>query len=646
MALSTTTDEREREVSSIYGIVSKAMSAFKPPEDLTLSQWADKYRYLSPEASAEPGPWRTSRTPYLKEVMDAFTDSKVKHIVMVASSQVGKTEVELNAIGRIIHQEPGPVLLIHPTEDVARDFSRERIEPMLRDTKVLSRLIKDKTKGRNNTSTVLQKSFPGGMLTIIGSNSPSKLASKPIRYVIGDERDRWAKSAGTEGDPWSLAVRRTTTFHNAKLIEVSTPTIKGASAIDDAYQTGTRERWCHRCPDCGEYSEIVFDDLRFKPLKFEDRGEVRWDVEGDVEWMCPKCGCLHGQSEMHKQPAKWIAGSPEAYEEHHIRSFWLTAFASPWVTWKSIVISFLSAKDDPQKLQVVYNTQLGQLWENRGDLVTENEMLARREDYGRRPDGSPVQLPDDVLVLTCGVDVQDNRLEYEIVGHGLWGETWGIQKGIINGRPDESSVWQRLDAALEGPYYYLDGRTAKVSMTCVDSGGHFTDSVYAACRVRQRRRVVAIKGRGGEGVPYIPPPSRIVLKDNRSTVLLWNLGVDTGKQIIMDSLEVQTPGPNYSHFPLNPDAGYDYGYFSGLLSEHLVMSATATKNTWRWEKLPGHVRNEALDCRNYALAALKILNPPLQKIKEQRLRNPDQVQPKPKKKRPAKKRANDLFDSW
>lgn len=219
--------------------IGPAVQNFKPPEELTVAEWADKHRRLSPETSAEAGPWRTSRTPYLREPMEAFTDPKIRKIVMVAASQVGKSELELNVIGYIIDQDPGSIIFVQPTLDDARKFSRLRISPMIRDSQVLKAKVSD-IKAKDSGNTILQKSFPGGMLTITGSNSPSALASTPARYIIGDERDRWAISAGTEGDPWALAEARQTTFYNAKAVEVSTPTIKGASNIESSYYQAHR----------------------------------------------------------------------------------------------------------------------------------------------------------------------------------------------------------------------------------------------------------------------------------------------------------------------------------------------------------------------------------------------------------------------
>ena len=638
----------KRNAKKLNIAIAPAIRNFKPPEDLTVSEWADKYRRLSPENSAEAGPWRTSRTPYLREVMDCFTDPKVRKIVMVAASQVGKSECILNSIGYIIDQDPGSILFVQPTLDDAKKFSRLRIAPMIRDSKKLKAKVAD-VKSKDSGNTILQKSFPGGMLTITGSNSASALASTPARYIFGDERDRWAVSAGSEGDPWELAEARQTTFYNAKSIEVSTPTIKGFSNIENSFYKGTQERWCHMCPECGEYSNIVFDRIRFEHTVEKVRGKKVYTIVGPISYICPHCGCISTEENMRKQPAKWIAENPAAYDEG-VRSFWLNAFSSPWTPWEKICKKFLQAKDDPEALKVVYNTLFGELWEDRGGLADEDEMLARREDYGTNADGSPVEVPEGVLVLTCGVDTQDNRLEYEVVGHGHYGETWGIKKGYIMGKPDTAEVWQRLDDVIDHVYKFKDSpRGLKISITCVDSGGHYTQEVYEACRARKNKRVFAIKGKGGDGIPFVTPPSKVPIRDNKNvTCWLYTLGVDAGKASIHASIKVLEQGPKYCHFPRGESYGYDLYYFNGLLSEKLERVRSNRGEKWAWVRIPGHNSNEAFDCRNYAMAGFKILDPDTfaveRRIRELPEKKPQQKAPAPKQRRapqPAYK-----FDSW
>lgn len=627
------------------GLLEKLMSdVFTPPDELTVSKWAAKYRVLSSEASAESGLWRNSRTPYLREVMDSFTDPNVRHIVMVAASQVGKTECELNIIGYIIDQDPGSILYIHPTEGDAKEFSRLRIDPMFRDSPSLRKKIVQTAK-RTAANTVKQKSYPGGILTLCGSTEAHALASKPIRYVIGDERDRWAASAGDEGDPWRLAMARQKTFYNAKAVEVSTPTVKNHSAIADAFVTGTMERWVTQCPHCGDWHEIRWPDIRFEYDVSTVRGAKTYKIK-EVFYCCPGCGGVATEQTMKKQPAHWKAENPTAYQTNRCRSFWLNAFVSAWASWTDIIQEFLTAGSDAAKLKTVFNTSFGELWEDRGDLEDEDSMLSRREEY-------EAELPDGVLVLTCGIDTQDNRLEYEVVGHGHFGETWGIQKGVIMGRPDDDTTWAALDDVLDHRYTYADGIGIQISLAFIDEGGHFTQEVRQRAQQRQGKRLFCIKGMPGADRPYTAPPKQMKIVVNQKIIgscWQYQIGVDAGKQKIMDNLHVQEPGAKYCHFPKRDDYGPQF--FKGLLSEHLVYNEKKAK-PWTWEKIPGHERNEPLDCRNYALAAFQALPVNLdqvdRRLKAARGQRPAGAAPAPVRAAPRPKKPRTSYldnDEW
>lgn len=626
-------------ISALNAVVAKVLAGMKPPDDLTVTQWAEKKRRLSTESSAEPGPWKTRRTPYLREVMDCFTDPRVRRIIMVAASQVGKSEFEMNVIGYIMDEDPGSILFIHPTTIDAKEFSKLRVAPMIRDCPTLRRKVAA-PKSRDSGNTVLQKTYPGGILTLCGSTEAHALCSKPIRYVIGDERDRWAVSAGKEGDPWELAMARQTTFYNAKAVEVSTPTIKSASAIEVSYGEGTMEHWKSQCPHCGQFHEIQWDDIRYEHEESIVNKRVVYKVT-KIWYVCPGCAAISDEATMKRQPARWEADNPAAYADG-VRSFWLNAFVSQWASWESIILKYLKAKGNSRKMQVVYNTCFGQLWEDRGDIEDEDSLLGRREDYGTREDGSPVELPDGVLVLTCGVDTQNDRLEYEVLGHGYFGETWGIRYGIIRGRPDDAETWRQLDDALNHVYRFADGLGLKISMTFVDEGGFFTQTVRQQCRARIGKKVFCIKGMYGADKPYTAPPKQMKIVVNQRVIgMCWQyqLGVDSGKQMIMDNLKVKKPGAKYCHFPNRDD--YGPAYFTGLLSERLEYDATK-KNPWMWKKIPGHERNEALDCRNYALAAFNALPANLEEI-DRRLKIargeaiPEDNAPAPTEVRPAKR---------
>lgn len=642
---------KRRGAARLNKAMRKALAGMTPPDDLTVTQWAEAKRRLSAESAAEPGPWRTERTPYLREPMDAFTDPKVRHIVMVAASQVGKSEFLNNCIGYIIDEDPGSILFIHPTTIDAQEYSKLRIAPMLRDSPALRQKIAA-PKSRDSHNTILQKAYPGGILTMCGSTEAHALASKPIRYVFGDERDRWATSAGNEGDPWDLAMARQTTFYNAKAVEVSTTTIKNASAIEAAYYTGTMERWNSKCPHCGEYHEIRWSDIRFEYDEIIVSHKKTYKVK-KVYYTCPGCGCISTEAEMKRAPAKWIAENPEAYGQG-TRSFWLNAFVSQWASWESIVLKYLNALGSTKKMQVVFNTCFGEPWEDRGDIEDEDSLLARREDYGKDKNGEPVELPPGVLVLTAGVDTQDDRMEYEIVGHGFFGETWGIEKGIVMGRPDDDATWNKLDEVVfDRVMRFENGVGLRVSMSFVDEGGHFTQSVRAQCNARISKKVFCIKGMPGQDKPYISPPKKQKIFVNQiavGTCWQYQLGVDSGKEIIMDNLRVQTPGQKYCHFPKRDD--YGSAYFAGLLSETKVYDPNK-KQPWSWKKIPGHERNEPLDCRNYALAAFKALPKNLDEIDRQikaasgvRVPAPPSTNITPPKRRPAQRSRQKYYDDW
>lgn len=639
-------EARER-VKRLNAVIGKVLAGMKPPDDLTVTEWAEQNRRLSAESAAEPGPWRTERTPYLREPMNAWTDPKIRHIVMVAASQVGKSEFLNNCIGYVIDQDPGSILFVHPTTIDAKEYSKLRIAPMIRDCPTLRKKVSD-PKSRDSGNTILQKTYPGGILTMCGSTEAHALASKPIRYVLGDERDRWALSAGNEGDPWDLAMARQTTFYNAKSGEVSTPTVKNASAIEAAYATGTMERWKSRCPHCGEYHEIQWADIRFEHDEIIIAGKKTYKVRS-VCYACPGCGCISTEAEMKRAPARWEADNPAAYEQG-TRSFWLNAFVSQWASWESIILKYLNAIGSTRKMQVVYNTCFGELWEDRGDLEDEDSLMARREEY-------PAELPEGVLVLTAGVDTQDDRMEYEIVGHGHFGETWGIEKGIVMGRPDDDAVWAQLDELVfDRVLRFENGVGLKMSMSFVDEGGHFTQEVRMQCRARLGKKVFCIKGMPGSDKPYTAPPKKqkIIIKQTAvGTCWQYQIGVDSGKEVIMDNLRVQTPGAKYCHFPKRDD--YGSGYFTGLLSEVKVYDPNK-KQPWQWKKIPGHERNEALDCRNYALAAFKTLPKNLDEI-DRRLKEAGgerapapvatPVMPPPAaKQRPKRRSRKKYYDDW
>lgn len=598
----------------------------EPPKNLTVDAWADAYRVLDGGLSAEAGQWKTSRTPYMVAPMRAFTDPRLEEITVVSPSQVGKSELELNCIGYIIDQDPATVLYIHPTKEVAQEFSKLRLEPCIKATPILRDRLKDvKQTGRTASSTIMMKAFPGGMLNFVGSNSASGLSSKPVRYIIADELDRWAPSAGRDGDPWELAMKRQATFFNRMRVAVSTPTIKGESRIETLYYRGTQERWKTQCPHCGEFHEIKFDDLRFtaEPQKRGNRVDWNVDLKG---WKCPACGELSDEMTMKKQPSHWEAEAPENLAKNKARSFWLNGFVSPWCDWKRIIQEFFEVRNDPARLQVWKNTTLGELWERRSTDYDSEKLMERAEEYPAN-----AELPGEPgngsvpLVLTCGVDCQHTYLQYEVVGWGRYGESWGIRSGYIQGAPDDDGTWEQLDSIISRVYRYASGKELRISATFVDSGdGNFTNEIARRTAARLHAGVFAVKGDGASGKPFISPPKWQPISGNeREKYALYVLGVNAGKEQIMGAVAVQEAGPNYMHLPKGEERGYDIKWYDGLLSEVKEVHGVSV----RWVKLPGHERNEALDCRNYARAAYKALNPDFDTI-ENNLRGVEKTKPK------------------
>lgn len=572
-----TANRKSKNTESLFRDIVKNTVA--PPPDLTVSEWADAYRKLSSESSAEPGQWRTDRAPYQREIMDAVNDPEYEKIVIMSSAQVGKTELILNTLGYHVDFDPGPILVVQPTVALAQSFSKERLAPMIRDTPAIKHKIAD-AKSRDSGNTTLQKAFPGGYIVLAGANAPSGLASRPIRILLADEIDRFPVSAGSEGDPLSLAEKRTNNFYNRKKIFVSTPTIKGASRIEKEYELSTMEEWTLSCPSCGEY----------QPLKW---AQIHFDSES---MSCSCCGSLHDEYEWKRRPGKWVARNPEARS----RGFHLNELASPWKKWREIINDFLDAKKKGQEAMKVWvNTSLGETWEEETEEVDTDVLENRREDYG-------AEVPDRVKVLTAAVDTQDDRFEVEVVGWGAGRESWGIEYHVIYGDLKTERPWQELDEYLSRTWSKADGKRFGIAVTCMDSGGHFTGEVYRFTKARENRRIYAIKGRSDAKGQYTPLIAGYTRPKPIKAVLV-SLGVSEGKARVMSNIRVPEVGPNYCHFP--EGRGYDGNYFLGLTAEALVTKYEKGVPYKVWKKIRS--RNEPLDLRVYNTAALEILNPDL-----------------------------------
>lgn len=585
-------------MKSLEALLTKVLSVLEPIKKITVSEWADRERIL-PSNSAEPGRWKTSRVPYAKEIMDAFTQTGIVRVAVKSAAQVSKTECLLNIVGRYAQVDPCSMMVVMPTLEMAQDFSKDRLTRMIEDTKILTPLFysdRMSAKSRDKNQTMLSKFFTGGRLVLVGANSATGLASRPIRLLLCDEVDRFPTSAsGGEGDPISLAAKRTSTFWNKKIGLFSTPTTEGASRIDVEYLAGTQEEWRHKCPNCGEFHTLDYEQMTTDFEEYSNATGNKTVVVKSVKWRCPDCGEDFSELEMKASEQKYFALNPEA-AANGIRSFFINGFASPWLSWKEIMQEWHEARGDAVREQVVYNTRFGKSYRLKGEYSDENEFLSRREEYA-------AEIPAGVKVLTAAVDVQDNRLEYEICGWADGEECFAIQKAEVWGKPNKAETWAQLDEILDREYQCADKSFLKIARTFIDSG-YSTENVYAYCRRRSNRGIFAIKGYGAYGIPLIYK----LTQTGGVTVVI--LGVNMGKQEVFNRLGIGTPGKLYFHFPKDDGflpRGYDQVYFKQLIAEHRVIRWSGGTAHQAWEPIYKGVRNEALDLRCYNICAIKSL---------------------------------------
>ena len=569
------------------------LDGLRPEEPLTVSEWADRYRKLSSKASAEPGPWRTGRTPYLREPMDCLSsNSPVQRVVMMFAAQTGKTEAGSNWLGYVIDHAPGPMLCVQPTVEMAKRLSKQRLESMITDTPCLAAKIAP-ARARDSGNTMFSKEFSGGIMLLTGANSATGLRSAPCRYLFADEVDAFPSDVDGEGDPVALAERRTTTFARRKILLTSTPTVKDFSRIEAEYLRSDQRRFYVPCPSCGGMQWLQWPRLK-------------WDAKrpGDVRYQCEHCG--ERFDENHKpamlSAGKWRATAPS---DGRTAGFQLSGLYSPlgWCSWEQLVDDFLRAKSDAPALKAFVNTRLAETWEeDYAAAVSADGLMAKRLAY------ESGTCPDGVVLLTCGVDVQDNRLAVSVWGWGEGETGWMIWHQELMGDPTQTEVWGQLDQVLVTEWATAGGKSLKVSQVAVDSGGHCTHEVYRYVRDRVRQNVVAIKGSSRRNSPAVGKGSKVdvswqgrVLKRG---VTLYQLGTDTIKTTLFGRLRHnETGGIGTLYFGMAADEEY----FRQLTSERQALRYHRGFPIREWVKKAGD-RNEALDCVVYAYAAMLLFS--------------------------------------
>lgn len=561
----------------------KAWAAgLRPRPALEVSEWADKYRRLPQEGASEPGPWRTDRVPFLREIMDCLSvHSPVKKVVFKKSSQVGGTECGLNWVGYMMMHAPAPMLVIQPTLDMAEKWSQQRLDGSIAASPEWEKFLPPR-KTRSADNKALSKKGAGFILFITGANSASSLASMPIQYVMADEVDRYPDDVDEEGDPLFLAERRQATFPRRKTLIVSTPTIKDASRVDTEFEKSDQRFFYVPCPHCDEKQVLKWPMLK-------------WDQQLSRAWyVCEHCG---SEIEEHHKTAMLAAGHWQPkFPERAVRGYHINALYTPvglGDTWLDHAITWMAAQQDPARLKGFVNTVLGECWEDRTNEVKPHALQARAEGYALRT------IPLGCLLLTAGVDTQDDRLAVQIVGWGRRETAWIIDWLEIPGDPGRPEVWEKLDKLLSTPIRNQFGYDMRIEAVCVDSGGHHTHDVYNYCRTRYAQRVLAIKGATVQGKPILGKPSDQDVnfrgRTLKSGVKLWSVGTDTAKSTL--------------YARLAGDAETDMAQRRVRFSEQLPTSyyEQLTAEAYdpekrRWTLRRGR-RNEALDTFVYAMAA-------------------------------------------
>ena len=579
-----------------------------PPERLTVTEWAEQHRILSGKDSAEPGPYRVSRTPYAREPQDALSAySRVEEVVLMWGAQTSKTTLASNWVGYLADVNPGPVMIVQPTIDMAKRYSRQRLMPMIQESPRLRLKVRE-NRSRDEANTTLLKEFPGGFMAIAGANSAAGLRSMPVRDLVTDEEDGYPLDVDGEGDPVQLARARQTTFSRRKHLRTSTPTTRDVSRIEAAYLASDRCRYHVPCPHCGELQQLEWG--ADKPHG------IRWDRDADgasipstVRYVCAANGC---EIREHHKPGMlaagvWVAESPGAHGGK-IRGFHLSSLYSPlgWLSWAELVAEWGRAMEqaragDPSLLRVFINTRLAETFEEQGDRADQHALRKRAADIPLR------QVHTGLFVCTAGVDVQGDRLECYVWAWGRGMERQLVDRAVFYGDPSltESEVgspWAALTEYRRTPIHQVSGQPVRILCCMVDSGGHHTQAVYAYTRAHQHMQVFAVKGQSiaGRAILGKPTDQDVNWRGNKIKrgVKLWPVGTDTAKAEIYGRLRHSEPGAGYvwlsKHLPAD--------VFEQLTAERLVTRYVKGHPKLEWVKPPGK-RNEALDCAVYALAA-------------------------------------------
>lgn len=577
------------------------LKILRPPPRLSVSEWAETYRELSRESSSKAGKFRAY--PFQKAMLDDACDPNIQSATWMIASQICKTETINCVAGYFIHQDPSPMLCVQPTLEMGNTWSKDRLAPMLRDTQCLRGLVKD-ARSRDSGTTVMHKVFPGGHITVCGANSPASLASRPIRVLLCDEIDRYPDSAGEEGDPTSLAVKRTETFWNAVKIFVSTPTVKGLSKIEKMYEGGDKQQWFVRClsPACQHEQTLKWDLVKWSE-EWKDSQPV------EVWYECEKCNHKHTDADRRKmiERGQWISTNPEASGKRSRHLNGLYSLAKPQKGFKTSLHKFVVDAVDAEKggkdsKRAWVNTFLAETFDPMDATEKPPEWRAiynRREDYK--------QPPIAAIVLTCFVDVQVNRLEVEWRAWGRDEQSWGLDHVVLDGNTKDVDVWRKaLCTELRRKFIREDNAEMRLDLCFVD-GGWASEYVYGFTQWLAANpvegvtgKVRATKGVGKHGHPILDLNWKSIAKHLKG----YHIGTWEAKDLInmrlkMEPIEGVFP-PGYMHYPQT----YGEQYFQQLCTGVVTIDYEKGEEVRKFLN-EGHFKDEGLDLAVGNLAAFR-----------------------------------------
>lgn len=570
-------------LAEAFQLVSDAATVLMPPPEMSGSEWADTYRILSREDSAAPGNWSTDARPYQKEIMDVACDAVTQLVTVKGCSQWGKTQISLNIIGCFVHLDPGPIMVVQPTISACEKWSKTRLTPMIRDCEVLTGLFTEQ-KSRDASNTILEKKFPGGVLVGVGANAPAGLAAQPIRILIMDEVDRFGDSAGTEGDPEKLAEARTVDFRlQKKIYRCSTPTILGASKIEDSWQKSDQREWWVTCPHCGHEQTLTF-------------WQIIWQ-DNDPEtaiYACKGAGCEITEPQLRRaaRAGRWIA--TKAQVKGHAGFNVPGALVKPMA---ELAKGYLEAKaNGSRELQVFYNTQLGELWNLHLGEEEKTEGMLRR---ARKSPYLAGEVPVGIGFLVAGIDVQGDRVEAVVRGVGAAGTRWTICHRVITGNPMLNEMWDRLEAFLGDCWVTPSGKEIRIRKICIDEGFHSKQVKAFAKRPGLRGRLSMVKGASRRQQKWCLPSKKI-----RNLFTIDTISI---KDNIYEGLKIDDETiPGYQWFPRDSTQSY----FDQLLSNK------RDPKTHLYKASIDGAPEEVLDCHVYCEAAVDLFSPRKGEIEE------------------------------